>query len=457
MTSYIVAAAIMTPLAGWLAGRLGIKWVFFASVIGFTISSALCGLATSLMQLVLYRVLQGICGAALVPLSQSVLLRSNPPERHGRAMAVWGIGTLLGPIIGPALGGWLTDNFTWRWVFLINLPVGVLCALGILIFIHDDRHAHRERFDFFGFGPLSLAVGAVQLMLDRGELKDWFASSEIWVEGIIAALCLYLFVVHTATTTASSFLNRSMLKDANFTAGIILMFFVGIILNGTMVLLPTMMQVLMNYPVVTAGYIMAPRGIGTLISMLVVARIIGKVDTRLIIFAGLALTAISLWQMTGFSLAMNMNLLLVSGTLQGVGLGFVFTPLSVAAFSTLSRLHLTQGTAIFSLMRNIGGSVGVSIVEAMFVENTQVIHSRLIEHIRPDNPLAQGAMLAAPYSLTTPHGIAALNAEVTRQAQMIAYINNFYFMAIMILLTLPLLLLLRRPSSVAKGPAVAID
>ena len=457
VTSYIVAAAIMTPLTGWLAGRLGIKWVFFISVVGFTVSSALCGAATTLIQLVLYRVMQGICGAALVPLSQSVLLRTNPPERHGRAMAIWGIGTMLGPIIGPALGGWLTDNFTWRWVFLINLPVGVLCALGILVFIHDDRHGHRDRFDFFGFGTLSLAVGAVQMMLDRGELKDWFGSHEIWIEAIVAALCLYLFIVHTATTTGSSFLNRSMLKDSNFTAGVILMFFVGIILNGTMVLLPTMMQVLMNYPVVTAGFVMAPRGIGTLISMIVVARVIGKVDTRLIIFTGLGLTALSLWQMTGFSLGMDMNLLLVSGTMQGIGLGFVFTPLSVAAFSTLSRQHLTQGTAIFSLMRNIGGSVGVSIVEAMFVENTQVIHSRLIEHIRPDNPLAQGPALGLPYSLTSPHGVAALNAEVTRQAQMIAYIDDFHFMVIVILASLPFLLLLRRPGRAAKGASVALD
>jgi DHA2 family multidrug resistance protein len=295
------------------------------------------------------------------------------------------------------------------------------------------------------------------MMLDRGELKDWFGSSEIWIEATVAALCFYLFAVHTATTTASSFLNRSMLKDPNFTAGIVLMFFVGIILNGTMVLLPTMMQVLMNYPVVTAGFVMAPRGIGTLISMILVARIIGKVDTRLIIFCGLGLTAASLWQMTGFSLNMNMNLLLISGTLQGVGLGFVFTPLSVAAFSTLSRQHLTQGTAIFSLMRNIGGSVGVSIVEALFVENTQVIHSSLIQRITPDNPLARAPYLGSIYSLTNPTGVAALNAEVTRQAQMIAYINDFYFMGIMILMTLPLLLLLRRPSSIAKGPAVAMD
>jgi MFS transporter, DHA2 family, multidrug resistance protein len=295
------------------------------------------------------------------------------------------------------------------------------------------------------------------MMLDRGELKNWFGSTEIWVEATVAALCFYLFIVHTATTSASSFLNRSMLRDANFTGGVVLMFFVGIILNGTMVLLPTMMQVLLNYPVVTAGFVTAPRGIGTLIAMLVVVRIIGKIDTRLIIFTGLSLTAISLWQMTGFSLAMNMNLLLVSGILQGFGLGFVFTPLSIITFSTLSRSVLTQGTAIFSLMRNIGGSVGVSIVEALLVENTQIVHSHMVEHIRPDNPLAQAPFLAAPYSLTNPHGIAALNAEVTRQAQMIAYIDNFHLMGLIIVVSLPFLLLLRRHGGAATAPAVPVD
>src|SRR5579859_4204811 len=455
VTSYIVAAAIMTPLTGWLAGRLGIKWVFFFSVVGFTTASALCGAATSLTQLVLFRVLQGICGAALVPLSQSVLLRTNPPERHGRAMAIWGIGTMLGPIIGPALGGWLTDNFTWRWVFLINLPVGVLCALGILVFIHDDRHGHRERFDFFGFGTLSVAVGAVQMMLDRGELKDWFGSTEIWVEATVAVLCFYLFVVHTATTSASSFLNRNMLKDPNFTAGFVLMFFVGIILNGTMVLLPTMMQELMNYPVVTAGFITAPRGIGTMVAMFFVARLVGRLDTRLIILIGLVLVAVSQWQMTGFSLTMGPQLILVTGVLQGFGLGFVFTPLSTITFSTLPRQLLTQGTALFSLTRNIGGSCGVAIVVALLSQNTQIIHSRLVEHLRPDNPLAQAPHLALPYSLSSPSGVAALNAEVTRQAQMIAYIDNFYLMMLVIIAALPLLLLLRRPRRIRAEPVAA--
>ncbi len=451
ITSYIVAAAIMTPLTGWLASRFGIKYVFLISVIGFTAASALCGSAASLAQLVFYRILQGICGAALVPLAQSTLLQTNPPERHARAMAIWGIGTMLGPIIGPALGGWLTDNLTWRWVFYINLPVGVLCALGILIFVHETRHAHRERFDVMGFAMLSLAVGSVQMMLDRGELKDWFGSTEIWIEATVAGLGLYMFIVHTATATDRSFLSRDLLKDRNFVAGLILMFFLGVILNGTMVLLPTMMQTLLNYPVVTAGFITAPRGIGTMVAMFLVARLVGLVDIRLIILCGLLMTAVSLWLMTGFSLYMDTDLLLFTGVLQGFGLGFIFTPLSTVTFSTLPRHYLTQGTALFSLMRNIGGSVGVSVVVALLVENTQIVHSRMVEHLRADNPLAQFPYLASPFSLTTPGGIASLNAEVTRQAQMIAYIDNFHLMVIVILVSLPLLLLLHRPRRVGEA------
>jgi MFS transporter, DHA2 family, multidrug resistance protein len=452
ITSYIVAAAIMTPLTGWLAGRFGIKYVFFISVGGFTLASALCGMATSLAQMVIYRLLQGVCGAALVPLSQSVLLQINPPERHARAMSVWGMGVILGPIIGPALGGWLTEDYSWRWVFFINVPFGLLAAAGILVFIRETRHAHREPFDVFGFMTLSVAIGALQMFLDRGELKDWFGSTEIWIEATIAALCFYLFVVHTATAAERSFLNRDLLRDANCVIGTILMFFVGIILNGTSVLLPTMLQQLMNYPVITTGLVTAPRGVGTMLAMLLVARLIGRVDTRLVILTGLALTVGSLWQMTGFSLGMGMGLILTSGVLQGFGLGFVFTPLSIVTFSTLPRQTLTQGTAIFSLTRNIGGSVGIAIVEALLTENTQVVHSRLVEHLRPDNPLAQAPYLVPPFSLTSPAGVAALNAEATRQAAMVAYVDNFKMMMIIVVLTLPLLLLLRRPRPV---PAVA--
>ena len=456
VTSYIVAAAIMTPLTGWLAGRFGIKYVFFISVSGFTLASALCGAATSLAQIVIYRLLQGVCGAALVPLSQSVLLQINPPHRHAHAMSVWGMGVILGPIIGPALGGWLTDNYNWRWVFFINLPFGVLAAAGILIFIHETRRAHREAFDFFGFASLSLAIGALQMMLDRGELKDWFGSTEIWVEATIAGLALYLFAVHTATATDRSFLNRDILRDANCVIGTLLMFLVGMPLYGTMTLLPTMLQDLMNYPVLTTGLVTAPRGIGTMIAMFVVARLIGRLDTRLIILTGLVVTAVAMWQMTQFSLYMGMAPIITTGVLQGFGLGFVFTPLSTVTFSTLPRQLLTQGTAIFSLMRNIGGSAGISIVEALLAENTQIVHSRLVEHLRPDNPLAQ-AQLAAPYSLTNPSGVAALNAMATRQAAMVAYIDDFKLMMIMVIAALPLILLLRRPRAAPRPGAAAAE
>jgi len=452
VTSYIVAAAIMTPLTGWLAGRFGIKYVFLISVAGFTIASALCGAATSLAELVIFRLLQGVCGAALVPLSQAVLFQINPPERHAKAMAVWGMGVILGPIIGPALGGYLTDFYNWRWVFYINLPFGVLAAIGILVFIHDTRRAHREPFDFFGFAALSLAIGALQMLLDRGELKDWFGSIEIWVEAIIAALGLYLFVVHTATATDRSFLNRELLKDRNCMIGTVLMCLIGMPLYGTMTLLPLMLQNLMNYPVVTTGLVTAPRGIGTMIAMIICSRLIGRVDIRLVIMTGLALTALALWQMTGFTTQMDTGPVITSGLLQGLGLGFIFTPLSTVTFSTLPRQILTQGTAIFSLMRNIGGSIGISIVVALLAENTQIVHSRLVEHLRPDNPLAQAPFLAHPFSLTDPSGIAALNAEATRQAAMIAYIDDFKLMMLLVILASPLILLLRTPR---RPPAAA--
>ena len=451
LTSYIVAVAIMTPLTGWLAGRLGIKYVFLISVAGFTLASALCGSATSLSQLVLYRLLQGACGAGLVPLSQSVLMQINPPERHGQAIAIWGIGVMLGPIFGPMLGGWLTQDYSWRWIFYINLPVGVIASLGILVFIRETRHTHREAFDFFGFVTLSIAVGALQMMLDRGELKDWFNSTEIWAEAAISGVAFYLFIVHTATASDRSFINLDLLKSPNFMAGTVLMFFVGGILSGTLALLPTMLQSLMNYPVFTTGLVTAPRGIGTMVAMFFVGRLINRIDNRLIILCGFLLTVVSLWQMTGFSLQMGMGPVILSGLLQGFGLGCTFVPLNTLALSNLPRHILTQGTAMRSLMRNLGGSIGISILEALLIQNTQIVHSRLIENLRPDNPLAQTPLLAPPFSLTTPSGIAALNAEVTRQAAMVAYVNDYALMMLIVLLLIPLLLLVRRARVARAG------
>lgn len=452
LTSYIVSAAIAMPLVGWLADRLGVKHLFLASVIGFTAASALCGAATSLTQLVLYRLLQGVCSAGLVPLGQATLYTVYPRERHGYAMAIFSTGSMMGPIVGPTLGGWLTDNFEWRWCFYINLPVGILCALGVFVFIRRTRGATRAPFDIFGFAMLSLAVGALQLLLDRGETKDWFHSTEIWIETTIAALGFYLLIVHTATTGERSFLSRELLKSSNFVAGSLLMFAVGVILSGTLALMPSMMQDLLNYPVFDAGWMMAPRGVGTIVAMFVTARIVDRVDARLFILVGFLLTAASLWQMTGYSLYMGSWPIIFAGLAQGFGLGLTFVPLNLLALSTLPPSIMSQGTAIRALMRMLGGSIGISILETQLAQNTQIVHSRLVEGLRPDNPLAHPPLLHAPFSLIDPSGIAALNAEVTRQAAMVSYNDDYALMMVVLLAALPALLLIRGPR---REPLVA--
>jgi MFS transporter, DHA2 family, multidrug resistance protein len=456
LTSYIVSSAIMMPLTGWLAGRFGVKYIFLASVIGFTFASALCGAATSLDQLVLYRMLQGVCSAGLVPLGQATLFTIYPREKHGHAMAIFSTGAMMGPILGPTLGGWLTDNLDWRWCFYINLPVGALCALGIFLCLRPGRGPRRDELDLFGFAMLSLAVGSLQLMLDRGQTKDWFHSTEIWVEGTLSLLCFYLLVVHTMTAGERSFVNRELLKSPNFMAGSVLMFGVGMILSGSLALLPSMMQVLLNYPVFDAGWMMAPRGFGTMLAMFIVARLLDRIDSRLFILVGFLLTAASLWQMTGYSLQMGSWPILFAGFAQGFGLGFTFVPLNLLALSGLPHHILTQGTALRALMRMLGGSIGIAVLETQLTQNTQIVHSRLVEALRPDNPLAQAPFLAAPFSLTSPSGIAALNHEVTRQSAMIGYIDDFALMLIVILASLPLLLLVRVPRR-QPVPAAADD
>jgi DHA2 family multidrug resistance protein len=447
LTSYIVAAAIMTPLSGWLAGQIGRKKVFLYSVGGFTVASMLCGLAQSLPQIVLARLVQGLCGAALVPLSQAVLLDINPPARHARAMAVWVMGATLGPIIGPALGGWLTENYNWRWVFYINLPFGVLAFLGILSFL-PEAAIRKSRFDFFGFTALSLAIAAFQIMLDRGQLKDWFSSTEIWIEATVAAVALYLFIVHMLTTTGQRFVSPALLKDRNFITGNVFIFIVGVVLFATLALLPPLLQDLLNYPVVTTGLVTAPRGVGTLAAMFIVGRLMGKVDTRLIIGAGFALTAVSEWQMTGFDLQMDSALIVWSGIWQGLGTGFVYVPLAAATFVTLTPALRNEGTAIFSLTRNIGSSVGISVVNTLLTRNTQIMHATLSEHVTRYNPLVRAQLPGGgPPGL---HMLGGLNATVTQQAAMIAYNDDFKLTMVLSLAAIPLLFLLRKGSGSAE-------
>jgi DHA2 family multidrug resistance protein len=433
LTSYIIATAIMMPLSGWLAGQFGRKRVFAASIAFFTFASVLCGLAQTLPEMVVFRALQGIGGAALVPMSQAVLLDINPPEHHGRAMAVWGMGVVLGPIIGPALGGWLTDDYNWRWVFYINVPFGILSFLGVVSFLGESAR-RRTRFDFFGFATLSIALGALQMMLDRGSLKDWFASTEIWVESTIAALAFYLFVVHTETARTQPFVSPSLFRDRNFVTGNIFVFIVGVVLFATLALLPPLLQEHMGYPVLLTGLITAPRGVGTLLSMVIVGRLVGRVATRYLILFGLALTIISLWQMAGFSLLMDGGPVIWSGFIQGVGTGFVYVPLAAVAFATLKPELRNEATALFNLMRNIGSSIGISIVEALLVRNTQVMHVALASHVT-----RYTGAVAAPSASALAH----LNRQVTEQASMIAYNDDFKLMMILTICVIPFAFLLR--------------
>lgn len=439
LTSYIVAAAIMTPLSGWLASHYGRRRVFLLSIFGFTLASVLCGVAQSLAEIVIARLLQGLCGAALVPMSQAVLLDINPPERHARAMGVWIMGVTLGPVIGPALGGWLTENYTWRWVFFINLPLGVLSFLGVLTFMRETQ-PRSSPFDFFGFMTLSLAIGALQLLLDRGQANDWFSDPETWLEATIAGVGFYLFVIHVVTARGPVFVSPSLFKDRNFFTGSIFMFTMGAVLYATLALLPPLMQGLLNYPVVLTGLVTAPRGLGSIGAMFLLGPLMRKVDVRYIIGAGFVMTAISLWQMTGFYLQTNTWALVSSGVLQGFGTGVIYMPLAATAFGTLAPHLRNEGTALFNLLRNLGSSIGISAVTTLLVRNTQIMHARLAEHITPfADPLGTQALQAM-----SPGGsLAALNAEVTRQAAMIAYDNDFKLVMILTLCTAPLVVLLR--------------
>ncbi|MGA9319589.1 MAG: DHA2 family efflux MFS transporter permease subunit [Xanthobacteraceae bacterium] len=455
LTSYIVAAAIMTPPTGFLAGRFGLKNLFLVAIAGFTVASMLCGMAQSLTQLVLFRVLQGAFGASLVPLSQTVLLGSYPRERQGFAMALFGIGVMIGPVLGPVLGGWLTENYSWRWVFYINLPIGILDLIGIMIFLPESPRDSSAKLDWFGFGTLSVAIGALQIMLDRGEQKDWFGSGEIMIEAVIAVSAFYLFLVHTFTAN-KPFVRPSLFRDRNFTAGVLFISIVGLTYYASMALQPPYLQELMDYPVVTAGLVMGPRGIGTMVSMLIVGRLVGRTDTRILLFIGLCLTAWSFNAMTGWTPDVSQGAIIGVTMVQGFGLGFLFVPLSAATLSTLPLAERAEGAGLFSLSRNIGSSVGISIVNALLVQNTQANHAAIVPSVNAVNRAFENPLIANAWNPLTAAGRAALDAVITRQAQIIAYIDDYKLLMIAALAVIPLLVVFKKPSGPPAAEPVAI-
>lgn len=453
LTSYIVACAIMTAPTGILAARIGRKRLFLICVAGFTFTSLLCGVAQNLPEMVLFRLLQGVFGAGLVPLSQAVLLDTYPKEKHGQAMSMWGMGVMLGPILGPSLGGWLTEYYNWRWVFYINLPIGIATFVGILLFMPETEKNPDRRFDGFGFALLALSIGALQLLLDRGQGKDWFASTEIMVECALAGLAFYLFVVHILTAQ-KPFLEPAMFRDRNFAASLVFIFVVGIIMLSSMALLPPFLQKLMGFPVMTTGLVLAPRGLGTMLAMAVAGRLTRHVDPRLLMLTGLLLTAYSLWQMSQFTTDVSTAIIVQNGLIQGFGLGFVFVPLSALAYSTLAPYYRNDAAAVFSLIRNIGSSVGISIVTTLLARNIQINHAELGSYLV--NYGARGNLLDLATDQLSAGGetrdaLLMLDSMVNSQAATIAYLNDFRLMMMVVLLATPMLLFLRGAAAPAAG------
>jgi DHA2 family multidrug resistance protein len=449
LTSYIVAAAIATPLTGFLTARLGLKRLFIVSVVGFTIASMLCGMAESVTEIVVFRWLQGLFGAALVPLSQTVLLNINPPERHGSAMAAWGMAVMAAPILGPVLGGWLTEDYSWRYVFYINLPIGVLAFIGMTVFL-PQAPRREARLDWTGFVSLSIAIAALQVMLDRGQELDWLGSREIVAEAIVAGSAFYIFLVHIFTAR-EPFLRPALFRDRNFTAGVIFVAVVGLTFYASLALQPPYLQDLMSYPVITAGFVMGPRGIGTMGAMMIVGKLMGRTDTRLLLGIGLGLSAWSFYLMTGWTPDVSSWTVIWVGVIQGVGLGFLFTPLSVVSLATLPPGVRPEGAGFYNLARNVGSSIGISIVGALLARTTQANHADIAQYVTSVNRQFGNPIIAQTLNPLTASGRAALDALITQQAQVIAYIDDYKLLMIATLAVIPLLVVFQGRSNAPSG------
>lgn len=447
LTSYLIASAIATPLSGWLASRYGRKLIMLISVAGFTAASALCGAANSLTMILLARALQGACGAALIPLSQAILLDINPPEHHAKAMAIFALGSMAGPIIGPTLGGWLTDSLSWRWVFFINVPFGIAAFFAMMAFLPRRKRRDMTRFDLFGFLALSAALAAFQLMMDRGEQLDWFDSTEIWIYVGIVALGVYLTIVHMFTAR-DTFVRPELFRDRNFAIGSVFSVMLGIVAFAMIPLIVVMMQTTLGYTALHTGMIGLPRAIGTLISLLILPRVLNKVDTRFVLFAGMAILAAGMLMYTTIDLYVDEGTLIWAGFVQGIGGGLIFLPLSVIVFATLPEGLRNEGAAMFALTRNIGNAIGISLLQSELIHYAAASRARLVEGLRPDNPVLR--MNRPDLDLTAAPSALSLSHEIGRQAAMVADVQVYQLAFVLSLAMIPLIAFLRvakrRPS-----------
>jgi len=454
LTSYIVAAAIMTAPVGWIANRFGRKRIFIVCSAGFTIASLLCGVAQDINQMVLFRLLQGVFGAALVPLSQAVMLDSYALHERAKAMSIWGMGVMMGPIMGPSLGAWLTETYSWHWVFFVNLPFGIVTVLGLLVFMDETKQDADLRFDWFGFAALAIGIGSMQVALDRGEQLGWLESNEIIGEIIVAIIGVYYFFAHSLTT-AKPFIQFAIFKDRNFVSGCVFMAVMGLVLFSTMALSSPYLQNVIGYPIITAGLLLATRGCGTFVAMMLVGRFMKYIEARTLIISGLALMSLSLFFMTGWTDQTGVPTIIVVSIAQGFGLGLVFVPLSTVAFLTLPNHLRTDGTAMLTLMRNVASSIGISVVIAQLTEGGRRVYAILSEHINPFNHALQMPNVRGMIDLNSDGGRALADAVVGIQAQIIAFSLDYQMVMIITLCAIPLAIMIGSSKAALRKQSAA--
>jgi DHA2 family multidrug resistance protein len=449
LTSYIVVAAIMTAPIAWVTERFGRKKLFIACAAGFTFGSLLCGLAQTIEQIVLFRMVQGLFGAALAPLSQAVMLDAYSLHERAWAMAIWSVGMGLGPIMGPALGGWFTDQYSWQWVFLINLPIGVFTVLGLVVFMDETEMSANRRFDWFGFLTLAAGIGTLQLMLDRGEQLGWFSSTEITAECAISIVGFYFFLAHSLTAE-NSLVRFEIFRDRNFLAGVLLMAFAALALLGTGALASPFLQTTIGYPVMTTGWLLGARGIGTLVSMMATGRLLRVMEARWLLLAGLAVVAGTLYQMELFTDQTPAVAIVTANVIQGLGFGLLLTPIGTIAFLTTESRLRTDGTVMLALIRNTFASIGISLVIAKLTDTTTLMHARLVENVTPFNNALQMPDVVRTISMATESGRALLDTIVNRQAAIIAYANDYKLILLWTLVAMPLVFLVGSTRAVQR-------
>jgi MFS transporter, DHA2 family, multidrug resistance protein len=459
LTSYIVAAAIMTAPVGWIANRFGRKRVFILCSAGFTVASVMCGLARDIDQMVLFRLLQGMFGAALVPLSQAVMLDAYALHERARAMSIWGMGVMMGPIMGPSLGAWLTETYSWHWVFFVNLPFGIVTVLGLLAFMDETRADRKLRFDWFGFAALAVGIGAMQLALDRGEQLGWLESNEIIAEIVVSIVGFYYFFAHSFTTE-KPFIQFAIFKDRNFIGGCVFMSVIGLVLFSTMALASPYLQSVIGYPIIPAGLLLASRGCGTFVAMMLVGRLMRHIEARTLIISGLVLTCLSLFYMTGWTDQTGVPEIVTLSIMQGFGFGLVFVPLSTVAFLTLPSHLRTDGTSMLTLLRNVASSIGISVVIAQLTEGSRRVYAVLDEHVTPFNHAMQMPDVQSILNMSTDAGRALADVMLSLQAQIIAFSQDFQLVMIVTLCAIPLALMIGSTKAAlrqqASGPEHAV-